>query len=125
MPRILVVDDDPVLRKAVRRMLEPEGFEIEEAEDGRDGLRRFRARPADLALCDLFMPERDGLEFLRELSREFVGGKVVTMSGGNGHGTVDLLPLAKFLGADGTLYKPFKQADLLKAIRHVLSSIPN
>ena len=102
-----------------------EGFEIEEASDGQDGLRKFLTRPAELVLCDVFIPEQDGLDFLRELQREFVVVKVVTMSGGGEfHGPVNLLPLATFLGAVAVLHKPFEQADLLKVVRQVLHPLP-
>ena len=121
MPRILVVDDDPNLRTAIRRMLEPEGFEIEEASDGRDAMRSFRARPADLVLCDVFMPEKDGLDLLRELVREFSGARMVAMSGGGFRGTLDLLPMAHALGASAVLYKPFERAELLAVVGQSLS----
>jgi CheY-like chemotaxis protein len=121
MPRILVVDDDPNLRTAIRRMLEPEGFEIEEASDGRNAMRAFRARPADLVLCDVFMPEKDGLEVLRELAREFSGARVVAMSGGGFRGTINLLPVAQGLGAAAVLYKPFERAEILTVVRQSLS----
>jgi CheY-like chemotaxis protein len=119
MPRILVVDDDQNLRTAIRRMLEPEGFEIEEASDGRNAMRAFRARPADLVLCDVFMPETDGLEVLRELAREFSGACVVAMSGGF-RGTMNLLPMAQGLGAAAVLYKPFERAEILTVVRQSL-----
>jgi CheY-like chemotaxis protein len=124
MHRILVVDDDPNLRTAIRRMLEPEGFEIEEASDGRNAMRAFRARPADLVLCDVFMPEKDGLEVLRELAREFSGARVVAMSGGGFRGTMNLLPMAQGLGAVAVLYKPFERAELLTVVRQSLSPSP-
>jgi CheY-like chemotaxis protein len=122
MLRILVVDDDRNLRTAIRRMLEPEGFEIEEASDGRNAMRAFRVRPVDLVLCDLFMPEEDGLEVLRELAREFSGVCVVAMSGGGFRGTMNLLPMAKALGAAAVLYKPFERAELLTLVRQWLST---
>ena len=124
MPRILVVDDDPNLRTAIRRMLEPEGFEIEEASDGRNAMRAFRARPADLVLCDVFMPEKDGLEVLRELAREFSGARVVAMSGGGFRGRMNLLPMAQGLGAAAVLYKPFERAELLTVVLQSLSPTP-
>jgi CheY-like chemotaxis protein len=120
MPRILVVDDDPNLRTAVRRMLEPQGYEIEEASDGQDAVRIFRARPADLVLCDLFMPEKDGFEVMRELCEEFAETKLVIMSGGGFDGKVNLLPMAQHYGAAAVLPKPFQQADLLAVIGRVL-----
>jgi CheY-like chemotaxis protein len=122
MPRILVVDDDPNLRTAIRRMLEPEGFEIEEASDGRNAMRAFRARPADLVLCDVFMPEKDGFELLRELAWEFSGARVVAMSGGGFRGKMNLLPMAQPLGAAAVLYKPFERAELLTVVRQSLTS---
>jgi DNA-binding response OmpR family regulator len=124
MPRILVVDDDPNLRTAIRRILEPEGFEIEEASEGRNAMRAFRARSADLVLCDVFMPEKDGLEVLRELAREFSGARVVAMSGGGLRGTMNLLPMAQGLGATAVLCKPFERAELLAVVRQSLSPSP-
>jgi CheY-like chemotaxis protein len=124
MIRILVVDDDQKLRAAIRRMLEPEGFEIEEASDGRDAMRAFRARPADLVLCDVFMPEKDGLEVLRELAPEFSGARMVAVSGGGFRGTMNLLPVAQYLGAAAVLYKPFERAELLTVVRQSLSPSP-
>ena len=56
----------------------------------------------------MFMPEKDGLEVLRELAREFSGGRVVAMSGGGFRGTMNLLPMAQSLGAAAVLYKPFE-----------------
>lgn len=124
MPRILIVDDDANLRAAIRRMLAPMGCEIDEAANGRDALRAFRARPFDLVLCDVFMPEQDGLELLRELPREFVGAKVISMSGGGTfHGPVNLLPVARSLGALAVLHKPFEQAELVKVVRQALAPL--
>ena len=124
MPRILVVDDDPNLRTAIRRMLEPEGFEIEEASDGRNGMRAFRVRPAELVLCDVFMPEKDGLEVLRELAQEFSSDRVMAMSGGGFRGTMNLLPIVQDLGAAAVLYKPFERAEILTVVRQLLSPSP-
>jgi CheY-like chemotaxis protein len=120
MPRILIVDDDPNLRGLIRMMLEAPGVEIEEASDGQDAVRRFRARPADLIVCDLFMPEKDGLAVIRELS----GAKVVAMSGGGFGGAMDMLPTARHFGAAAVLYKPFKKTDLLKVIQEILPTFP-
>jgi CheY-like chemotaxis protein len=103
MPRILIVDDDLFLRAALRNMLELDGYEIEEASDGQDAVRKFRAHPADLVLCDMFMPKTDGLEVLRELASELVGANIIAMSGGGYGGTVDVLPIARHLGAAAVL----------------------
>jgi CheY-like chemotaxis protein len=123
MPRILVVDDEPIIRKTIRMMLSPSEFEIEEAADGQEAVRAYRAHPADLVLCDLFMPEKDGLEVLRELRSEFVGVKVVVMSGGGRGGNLETLRPAGYFGAAGILCKPFKQAELINVVRQVLTPV--
>jgi two-component system chemotaxis response regulator CheY len=122
MMRILVVDDDGKVRKAVAAMLQRAGFEVIEADGGEEALRAFREQGADLLLCDLFMPGRDGLEVIRELCREFPGVKIIAMSGGGFDGTVDMLPMAWHLGATGVLYKPFGQATLLAAVERALGA---
>jgi DNA-binding NtrC family response regulator len=120
--RILVVDDDGKVRAAVGAMLQRAGFEVIEADGGEAALRTFRRLGADLLLCDLFMPGRDGLEVIRELRRESPGVKVLAMSGGAFGGDMDMLPLACHLGATGILYKPFGQAALLAAVERALGA---
>ena len=118
--RILVVDDSPVARIALRGMLESAGFTVVEAGDGNEGLRTFRRVSADVVLCDLFMPGCDGMEVIRELRREFPAARLIAMSGGGFDGKVDLLPASLRLGADAILYKPINQAALVTAVNQVL-----
>jgi CheY-like chemotaxis protein len=125
MLHILLVDDEAKVRTAHRLMLERAGFEVAEAGDGEEGVRAYRKRQADVVLCDLFMPGRDGLELILELRREFPGVKIIAMSGGGFTGTVDMLPMARSLGAVGVLYKPFAQATALAAIRAVVEPVPS
>jgi len=87
----------------------------------RDVVRAADVGPgADLLLCDLFMPDKDGLEVIRELRGEFPATPVVAMRGGGAGGALDLLPEALPLGASGVLYKPFDQVVALAAINRVL-----
>ena len=119
--RVLVVDDEAAVRTAARVMLEGLGHEVAEAADGRAAVRALGAAPADVILCDVFMPGRDGLELLRELRPAASGARVIAMSGGGEfHGRVDLLPLAEGLGARGVLYKPFTARALRAAIQTAL-----
>jgi two-component system, NtrC family, response regulator AtoC len=123
--RILVVDDDANVRAVVRVMLEDAGFEVAEAADGEEALRTFKRLGADLILGDVFMPGRDGLQLLRDLRAASLGVRVIAMSGGgNFHGTVDLLPLARFLGAVTVLNKPFNQQELQAAVARALQAPP-
>src|SRR5437660_12178686 len=82
MARILVIDDDVQVRGAVRRILERAGHTVEDVGNGDAGLRAHRERPADLIITDIFMPERDGIETVRELLREAPQWKITVSQGG-------------------------------------------
>ncbi len=125
MVRILVVDDEVKVRAAVRMMLEEAGFEVVEAKDGKEAVKSYRAQPAALILCDLFMPGKDGLETIQELRHEFPAIKIIAISGGGFKGSVDLLPTARNLGAAEVLYKPADQASLLAAVQRLLGTLSN
>jgi DNA-binding NtrC family response regulator len=124
MVRVLVIDDDVRVRSLLRLMLEQGGFEVEEADDGLTGIQAFRYRRADLVFCDLIMPKKEGTATIRELCREFPGGKVVAMTGCGFRGQVDMLAVALRLGALGALYKPFTRAAVLRAAAEALQSPP-
>lgn len=113
--RILVIDDEPDIRAAVRTMLAGSGYEVAEAGSRAEAVCALRLVGADLVLCDLFLPDADGADLIRELRRDFPGLKVVAMSGGGTDGAVDLLPEARDRGADGVLYKPFDRV-LIRAV---------
>jgi CheY-like chemotaxis protein len=116
MTRILLIDDDASFCSLVRRVLEGAGHDVDEAADGARGIAAFRRRPADLVLCDLFMPGTEGLETIRALRREFPDARVVAISGGAAWGAVDCLPVACALGAVQAMYKPFAMDTLLALI---------
>ncbi len=124
MARILIVDDEGGIRALLRAILTAAGHEVAEASDGAEGVAAFRARPSDLVFCDLFMPNKDGLEAIRELRRDFAGVRVVAMSGGAFRGTVNLLPAARALGAVHLLPKPFDRAAVLAAVDRALAPAP-
>ena len=119
MARILVIDDDALLRRAIRVALEAAGYEVIEAGDGPAALRVYRERGADLLLVDLFIPEPDGLEVIRTVRAEVPGAKIIAMSGG-GSLKLDLLAAAAAFGASRTLWKPFVPDVLLAAVRELL-----
>ena len=121
--RILVIDDEAGLRKTVRGMLEGHGLKVEEAADGEIGMQVFRQLGADVVLCDIFMPTRDGLETIREMRRLAPGVKIIAISGGGPGGSVDLLPLARRMGAAEVLHKPFGRSELLAAIGTVSAGV--
>ena len=123
MTSILVIDDDPEIRTYVREILEAEGHEIREAKNGVEGIKTHRKSPADLILCDILMPEKDGLETVRELHREFPSLKIVAMSGDSPWKTAfDFLAMAKTFGAGASIHKPISPKTLLSTIREILES---
>ncbi len=124
MAQILVIDDDEQIRGVLRRMLERAGHSVVEAADGELGTQAHRAHPADLIITDIFMPQRDGLETIVALRREFVGVKLIAISGGDRTGALDLRQEALLFGAARTLQKPFTATELLAVVGEVLAQPP-
>ena len=120
-PLILFVDDDDRLREAQGVLLKRAGYEVEEARNGFEALRALRARPAAVMVCDMFMPEKDGLETIQALRREFPQTRVIAVSGGGLQGLVDVLRIAQLMGASEVLSKPFKPEALTDAIERLLA----
>jgi len=123
MIRIVVIDDEDSLRSALRRFLERLGFEVAEARDGTEGLKLLREGNAQVAITDIFMQGREGLETIRDIRREFPDLKIIAMSGGSA-GPLDPLVLARELGANRVLSKPFDLATLGKVVAELLKPSP-
>jgi YesN/AraC family two-component response regulator len=121
MARILIIDDNDKFREMLSKMLKMAGYnEVEEAPDGNAGINLFRENPFDLVITDIIMPEKEGLEIITELTRDYPRLKIIAMSGGGRIGPHDYLAMAKYLGASLTLEKPFKQEALIAAVRELL-----
>ena len=82
MARILVIEDDELVRATVKRMLEDGGHAVDVAVDGIDGIRQFCGAPFDLVICDVFMPNKNGIETLRELRQINTDVPIIMMSAG-------------------------------------------
>jgi two-component system, chemotaxis family, chemotaxis protein CheY len=122
MPSVLVVDDEDQIRQLIRETLEQAGYDVQEASDGKQGLERYRAKPADLVIMDILMPDQDGLESIMTLRREFPTSRVIAITGGSDMiGILNFLDVAKMLGARRTLQKPFDMQTLLDAAQSELS----
>jgi CheY-like chemotaxis protein len=118
MPRILVMDDEVDTRTLIEDILASAGYEVVLAADGLEGMRQCHAMPIDVAVVDLFMPNREGLETIKELRHQFPDFPIVAMSGDSL--ALPLLSIAQRLGAEEVLQKPFLAEELLEAIEHVL-----
>jgi CheY-like chemotaxis protein len=123
MDRILIIDDDPLVRQTVRVMLESARYQIEEAADVGAALELAAKTRPDLALTDILMPEQDGIEFILQLRRTDPSIKIVAMSGGGSFSPDQLLVVAKALGADDYIAKPFSKTVLLAKLASCLAKI--
>ncbi len=122
MARILVIDDDEDVRRAIRRHLQSDGHDVVEAPDGKVGMKLFRENPADLVVTDLFMPEQEGLETIRELRRLAKDTKILVVTGSPSGGPFDFRAHATLLGAGATLNKPFTREELLGTVHGLLGA---
>ena len=117
---ILVIDDDEGMREMSQETLQGAGYEVDVAESCNEGMRIFRQKIIDLAIVDIFLPEKDGLEELMEMRRNSQAAKVLAISGGGNIGFGQALGLAEKLGATATLAKPFRPDELLEKVREIL-----
>ncbi len=121
MGRILVIDDDPAMRGSMRRILERDGHDVREAGDGAEGLRLFRAEPADVVVTDVLMPGKEGMETIVELREEAPDVRILVVSGGGTMLGESTLSDAQALGADASLAKPFTVDQLRSAVAVLLT----
>lgn len=119
MSTILVVDDDPMIRTTIRRMLG--GHEVVEAENGDAALAALAVRRFALVITDLMMPERAGLALIGDIRARGSEPRILAISGGGRMQGADLLPAAQAAGADAVLAKPFRKAELLRAVAALLA----
>jgi len=119
--RVLVVDDNPDMRSFVKLVLERAGFDVQVAADGQRALDLQREHPADVLITDIFMPESDGIELIARFKSGFPQVKIIAMSGGGHVSKKDYLPVAKEIGADGVLQKPFAAGTLLRILQDLFA----
>lgn len=121
--RVLIVDDEAQVRDTLRHGLNRAGYQVLEAQNGRLAMHLLRRHPADVVITDIFMPEKEGLETITELKRDFPHVKIIAISGGGAFAARDFLPIAKTLGADRTFDKPFHVSQILEAINELLAGL--
>jgi len=120
MQRILIIDDDHHILLMVKKMLERAGFEVDLASNGSEGLELFKIIQADLVITDIIMPEKEGLETIREMKRLQPDLKIIAMSGGGKISADNYLETAKIFGASMILEKPFSQKTMILAVTDLL-----
>ena len=116
MARILIIDDDDPARFALRAILEHADHEVLEASNGLEGVKRFREEAPDLVITDILMPEKEGLETIQELRRDFPQIRIIAISGSG----ANYLSWAEEFGALRTFLKPFDRKEILAAVQDLL-----
>jgi len=116
---ILIIDDDVSLRSLLKDIFEYANYEVYLACNGKEGVESYRRITTDIVLTDMYMPEKDGLETIREIKKEFPQAKIIAMSGGY-KGGEDLLHSARNLGAIDSIRKPFNPDDIIRVVNSTL-----
>jgi len=120
MAKILIIEDEAIVRTALRDFLESHDYEVLEASNGDEGLELFQANEIDLVVTDLILPQKDGLEFIKELKTTNPEAKIIAVSAGieNFRNTAQfLLPMAAKLGAEKVLKKPYSNNELVSVLK--------
>jgi two-component system chemotaxis response regulator CheY len=119
MKKILAVDDSPSIRQMVKLTLSKAGYEVTEANDGADGLRKAQSSQVDMVVTDLNMPIMNGLGLIREL-RKLAAYRGVPILFLTTESDPEMKKQAKAAGATGWITKPFQQDQLIAVIKKVL-----
>ena len=117
MPDILIIDDEKAIRKTLGEILSFEGYKIDEAADGEEGLKKFKDKSYDVVLCDIKMPKVDGIEFLQKAGESNSDVPIIMISG---HGNIETAVEAVKKGAYDYISKPPDLNRLLITIRNAM-----
>lgn len=123
MARIIIVDDDTPFREMLTEILTTEGHTIVDASDGNIGLEVLILKPVDIAIVDIYMPNRDGMATIRDITNLFPRTKIIAISGASPTADEGCFKTAKTIGAHFTLPKPFKPSELLNLIETIMKGV--
>jgi CheY-like chemotaxis protein len=123
MARVLVIDDDELIVKLMVHALSRRGHQVAFALDGDAGVRDFDGAHFDAVVCDIVMPEKEGVETIQHMRRARPDLGIVAVSGGmGGRGGIDVLDFIEKLGADITIRKPFQMSALCDAVDQAIAA---
>ena len=114
--KILVIDDDHLVRYTLSKILQRNGYDVVTASDGKRAMTVFRAEHPDAVITDIVMPEQEGAETILLLRKERPEVRIIAISGGARTGNLDYLDMARALGADDVIRKPFEAEELLSRL---------
>ena len=121
MCKILIIDDEPHILLMLKKMLERAGYEVDLASNGNEGMEIFQKESADMVITDIIMPEKEGLETIREMKRLYPGLKIIAMSGGGKISADNYLETAKIFGAHRIFQKPFTQKEFISTVNELMA----
>ncbi len=122
MAQILIIDDDSDFRRMLIRMLKQADHEVVEASNGEEAMKIYQKDQTDLVITDIFMPEKEGIETVKELRENNPKVKIIVMSGGGANLKFSYLDQMKLMGVQKTFEKPFVTEDFLKAVKELLEA---
>jgi DNA-binding NtrC family response regulator len=117
--KILVIDDEAIVRTSCSRTLSPEGYEVKLSQNGADAMKMLEEESFDLVLTDLKMPDIDGIEVLKMIKQRWPQTEVIVVTG---YQTVDTAVKAIKLGAFDYLEKPFTPDSLVAAVNNAIAN---
>lgn len=119
---ILIIDDEPDILVMLKKMMERAGFNVRLAVNGEEGLRSFYEYTPDLVITDIIMPEKEGLEIIREMKKQQPALKIIAISGGGRISAESYLETASHFGASRIFQKPFSQSEIVSAAKALLET---
>ncbi len=116
--QVLVIDDDKEIREMIFKMLTNENYDVVKVSNGEEAIKLLDNKiKIDIVITDIIMPEKEGIETIRELKRDYPFIKILAISGGGQGSANDYLSMAKIMGANLTMSKPFSHQELLESVR--------
>jgi len=122
--RVLVIDDEEMIRNEIMAVLTQAGYEVSGAVNGAEGLKILASQPIDLVITDILMPDKEGIETIIGIRKARPQSHIVAISGGGRMQNLYPLGIAEKIGADATLAKPFEVEDLLQVVQKVVTTPP-
>ena len=113
---VLIIEDDPIMLRNLAQWFQQAGCKVVVARDGVEGLSQFNKVRPNAVVTDIIMPNREGVETLMAIKALDPDVKILAISGGGRLGSTDLLAMARGLGADAVMAKPFRSTEIISAV---------
>ena len=125
MKKILVIDDDDLIRKSVCKVLQLEPYDVHSVSDGDSAFEYLNQKRVDIVITDIYMPDKDGFEIIDELHTKFPEVKIIAMTGGVDHlfDPETALDMAERSGAHYLIRKPCRGKEILKAVKSAIDDL--